>query len=117
MNLATLASALAAAGTTLSDAGALPALVVPDQLSGRAAPSLRKGFPMVTAHDRCAYLIDDAAGRHDCGAVRRPCSPYCAHHHGICYVPIGSRRETQTLRRFEILAVRAGRGRARLGAA
>ena len=31
MNLATLAAALNAAGTTLSEAGALPALVVPDQ--------------------------------------------------------------------------------------
>ena len=45
----------------------------------------------------CAYLIDDAAGRHDCGAPRRPCSPYCAHHHGICYVAIGSRREKAVL--------------------
>jgi hypothetical protein len=59
----------------------------------------------------CAYLIDDAAGRHDCGVLRRPCSPYCAHHHRICYVAIGSRRETGLLRRFEYLADKAGKGR------
>jgi hypothetical protein len=41
--------------------------------------------------------LSGLAGRHDCGAPRRPCSPYCAHHHGICYVAIGSRREKAVL--------------------
>ena len=59
----------------------------------------------------CAYLIDDANGQHDCGRLRRPSSPYCAHHHAICYVAIGSRRETGLLRRFECLADKAGKGR------
>jgi hypothetical protein len=62
----------------------------------------------------CAYLIDDAKGRHDCGALRRPCSPYCAHHHGICYVPLGSSRERRKLGWFEKLAAKAGKGRAPL---
>ena len=62
----------------------------------------------------CAYLIDDAAGRHDCGAPRRPCSPYCAHHHGMCYAAIGSRQETGLLKRFEYLAGYAGKGRRKL---
>ncbi|HJY50436.1 MAG TPA: hypothetical protein VJ349_17645 [Stellaceae bacterium] len=66
----------------------------------------------------CTYLIDDATGRHDCGALRRPCSPYCAHHHGICYLAHGSRRETRLLRRFEYLADKVGKGRRNpLGAA
>ena len=55
--------------------------------------------------------VDDAAGRHNCGAPRRPCSPYCAEHHAICYVVIGSRRETGLLRRFEYLAHKGGKGR------
>ena len=52
---------------------------------------------MTDPGEGCAYLIDDAAGRHDCGALRRPCSPYCAEHHAICYVVIGSRCETGLL--------------------
>jgi hypothetical protein len=84
-----------------------------------ATPFLRKGFrlpdlqllPQASPHG-CAYLIDDAAGQHDCGALRRPCSPYCAHHHGICYLAHGSRRETLLLRRFEYLADKSNqRGR------
>ena len=63
----------------------------------------------------CAYLIDDAAGRHDCGALRRPCSPYCAEHHAICHVVIGSRSETRKLWWFEYLADKAGKGRLPLG--
>jgi hypothetical protein len=65
----------------------------------------------------CAYLIDDATGQHGCDAVRRPCSPYCAYHHGICYVAPGSRRETRTLQWFDKLADKVGKGRHPLGAA
>jgi hypothetical protein len=72
---------------------------------------------MTDRDGRCAYLIDEANGRRRCGAVRRPCSPYCAHHHGICYVVIGSRHETRALGWFEKLAAKAGKGRAPLGAA
>ena len=61
--------------------------------------------------DGCCYLIDDATGQHDCGALRRPCSPYCAHHHGICYLARGSGRETGVLQRFEYLAIHAGKPR------
>jgi hypothetical protein len=64
----------------------------------------------------CAYLIDDVNGQRACSALRRPGSPYCAHHHGLCYVVIGSRRETGLLRRFEYLADKVGKGRAPLGA-
>jgi hypothetical protein len=71
---------------------------------------------MTDPGEGCAYLIDDAAGRHDCGALRRPCSPYCAEHHAICYVVIGSRCETGLLRRFEYLADKGGKGRHPLGA-
>jgi hypothetical protein len=65
----------------------------------------------------CAYLIDDAAGRHKCGMSRRPDSPYCVHHHAICYVALGSWRERRRLQWFEKLAAKAGKGRAPLGAA
>ena len=65
----------------------------------------------------CAYLIDDANGQHDCGRLRRPNSPYCAYHHGICYVAIGSPRETGLLRRFECLADKGGKRRYPMGAA
>ena len=60
----------------------------------------------------CAYLIDDANGQHECGRLRRPNSPYCAYHHGICHMVIGSRRETRKLWWFEQLAAKAGKGRA-----
>jgi hypothetical protein len=65
----------------------------------------------------CAYVIEDANGQHDCGALRQSRSSYCAHHHGICYVVIGSRHETRALGWFEKLAAKAGKGRAPLGAA
>jgi hypothetical protein len=59
----------------------------------------------------CAYVIEDANGQHDCGALRQSRSSYCAHHHGICYVAIGSPKETGLLRRFENLASYVGKGR------
>jgi len=59
----------------------------------------------------CAYVIEDANGQHDCGALRQLRSSYCAHHHGICYVAIGSRQETTMLQRFENLAGFVGKGR------
>jgi hypothetical protein len=71
---------------------------------------------MTDPADGCAYLIDDAIGQRDCGALRLPSSPYCAHHHGICYVPIGSYRETRKLQWFEKLATKGGKGRAPLSA-
>jgi len=59
----------------------------------------------------CAYVIEDANGQHDCGALRQLRSSYCAHHHEICHVAIGSRREAGLLHRFEYLADYAGKGR------
>jgi hypothetical protein len=72
---------------------------------------------MTDPGEGCAYLTDDATGRHDCAASRRPCSPYCAEHHAICYVPIGSRRETGLLRQFEYLADKGGKRRHPMGTA
>lgn len=51
----------------------------------------------------CKYLINEP-GRLDCGAVLQPGSPYCAHHHGVCYLAVGSRKEAHKLRSFEQLA-------------
>ena len=59
----------------------------------------------------CAYRIDDVAGQHNCGALRQSRSSYCAHHHEICHMAIGSRQETGLLKRFEYLADYAGKGR------
>jgi hypothetical protein len=65
--------------------------------------------------DGCAYLIDDAAGRHNCSAPQQLHSPYCAHHHAICYVALGSWRERRRLWWFEKLADKVGKGRHPLG--
>jgi hypothetical protein len=55
--------------------------------------------------DGCAFILDEDGV---CGAARRAGSPYCAHHHAVCYVAGGSRREQRRLRETEALAAAVG---------
>lgn len=64
----------------------------------------------------CAYVLEEGEGGNTCGAPRRPSSPYCMHHHSVCYLANGSSAETRRLREVEALASAVGGRRARRSA-
>lgn len=53
----------------------------------------------------CRFLDDDHRA---CGAPRRDGSSYCARHHAICYVAVGSRAERQHLQVIETIGTAVG---------
>lgn len=61
----------------------------------------------------CAYVVAASDGQRTCGASRRPSSPYCPHHHSLCYIVCGSEAEVDRLREVEALASAVGGRRAR----
>jgi hypothetical protein len=65
----------------------------------------------------CAYVVEDAEGRRSCGEPRRPSSPYCPHHHSLCYILCGSKAEIKRLQEVEALASAVGGRRAKREAA
>jgi hypothetical protein len=65
----------------------------------------------------CAYLVEGPSGHQICGAPCQTSSPYCSHHHSLCYVACGSKAERRRLREVETLANAVGGRRARQGVA
>ena len=78
---------------------------------------LPREFEVEELDSGCAYLIEGTGGRVACGAPRRAVSPYCPHHHSLCYIACGSRAEARRIREVEMLASAVGGRRARRGAA
>lgn len=83
---------------------------------------MRESLPPLAGNDcdedlGCAYVLDDPEGRRRCGGPLRKSSPYCAHHHSLCYIRCGSIAETTRLREVEVLASAVGGRRARQAAA
>jgi len=80
-------------------------------------------LPLSAANDNfdddsgCAYVLEEPGGRRNCGAPRRPASPYCPQHHSLCYIVCGSKAELDRLREVEALASAVGGRRARQQAA
>ncbi|MGH7087798.1 MAG: hypothetical protein ACREFQ_02760 [Stellaceae bacterium] len=56
----------------------------------------------------CAYPLDGDGGTRSCGALLRPRSSYCSHHHALCHVPRGTRAEARRRHEAEVLARLAG---------
>jgi len=63
--------------------------------------------------DMCCYILGDQTERRQCGALRRLGSPYCADHHALCHVPVGTVEEIERLREVEALATAVGGRKAR----
>jgi hypothetical protein len=55
----------------------------------------------------CRYIGENGSA---CGAPRKPMSSYCADHHALCYLAIGSNRERREQQEQDRIAARvAGR--------
>jgi hypothetical protein len=78
---------------------------------------LPREFEVEELGSGCAYLIEGTGGRVACGAPRRAVSPYCPHHHSLCYLACGSSAEARRIREVETLASAVGGRRGRQGAA
>jgi hypothetical protein len=75
----------------------------------RAQPSQHDDFK---GNAGCAYVLDEPGVQQTCGAAPQPGSPYCPHHHAVCYIISGTKAEFDRLREVEALASAVGGRRA-----
>jgi hypothetical protein len=66
----------------------------------------------MTSETECAYPEGNSPPFDYCGAPTVNGSPYCPEHHRLCYLPLGSRRESAAVRSINRMAELAVRRRA-----